>query len=133
LLSAVSGLDELATLAALETLLARRLLVEQPDTQRPYLVAHDKIRDVVYTEAGEARRRLYHRRALATLETRHGSPAEMTHHALAAHLQEPAFRYSLAAGDAALAVYTLDYIIEHIPEDELRASFVGLPQVRTLM
>jgi len=33
-----------------------------------YFFTHDKIRDVVYTEAGEARRRIFHRRALDVLQ-----------------------------------------------------------------
>ena len=102
LLSAVSGLDEVRTLSALEELLARYLLVERLDTQRPYAIAHDKIRDVAYTEAGEARRRIYHRRVLAALKIRDGGQAEMAHHALGAQLQKPAFIYSLAAGDEAM-------------------------------
>ena len=102
----VSGVAELGGLAALDELLKSQLLLETTaDLLRPYTFAHDKIRDVVYTEAGEARRRIYHRRALAALQAGPAPAAELAHHALAGRLLEPAFRYSLAAGDKAAGLY----------------------------
>ena len=100
-------------LPALDELLAGRLLLETDDLTRPYTFAHDKIRDVVYTEAGAARRRLYHSQAFTVLETTAAPPAELAHHALAARLTESAFRYSLAAGDAAMALFTIQDAIVH--------------------
>ena len=55
-------------LPALDELLTSRLLLETDDPNRPYRFTHDKIRDVVYTEAGNARRRIFHRRAFEALE-----------------------------------------------------------------
>ncbi len=92
---------ELAGLTALEELLNGRFLLEDNSARRPYTFAHDYIREVAYTEAGEARRRLFHRRALVALERDEAPPAELAFHALAAQLDEPAFRYGAAAGDAA--------------------------------
>ncbi|MCZ7568765.1 MAG: AAA family ATPase [Ardenticatenaceae bacterium] len=102
----VAGISAGEGLPALDELLAGRLLVETDDPIRPYTFAHDKTRDVVYTEAGAARRRLYHRQAFTVLEAT-AAPAELAHHALAARLTEPAFRYSLAAGDAAMALFAV--------------------------
>ena len=99
----VADLDELAALAAMEVLLNGRLLTEDSSAQRPYLVAHDYIREVVYSESREARRRIYHRRALIALEAEQAPAIECAFHALASRLDEPAFRFSLAAGDEALA------------------------------
>ena len=100
----VSGVDDLAGLPALDVLLAGRLIVETGDLHQPYAFAHDKIRDVVYTEAGYSRRRVFHRRALSTLERVEAPTAELAYHALAAREWDLAFRYSLAAGDAAMQI-----------------------------
>lgn len=115
----ITGLSELTALPDLETLLNHRLLLETNDLLRPYHFAHDKIRDVVYTEAGDARRQVYHRRALAALEVATSHPelnrrvAELAHHALAARLPEAAFRYSLAAGDEAMRLFAIRDAIIH--------------------
>jgi predicted ATPase/DNA-binding SARP family transcriptional activator len=109
----VSGVEELEGLLALDELVKSQLLLESAEVPRPYTFAHDKIRDVVYTEAGDARRRIYHRRAFTGLQTAAAqhpersrrAAAELAHHALAARLLEPAFRYSVTAGDEAASVY----------------------------
>jgi tetratricopeptide (TPR) repeat protein len=69
-----------------------------------YVFAHAKIRAVVYAEAGEARRSIFHRRALDVLQEATAPPAILAYHALAAGLAEPAFHWNLAAGDEALRV-----------------------------
>ncbi len=108
----VTGLHENEGLPALEALLASRLLSEDrkegryPGEER-FVFAHDKIRDVVYTEAGSTRRRLFHRRALETLQASAASPAELAHHALAAGLAEAAVRLSIAAGDEAMRLFAV--------------------------
>jgi DNA-binding SARP family transcriptional activator/predicted ATPase len=109
----IAALPENVGLAALDQLLNGRLLSETPDLTRPYQVAHDKIRDVAYTEAGDARRRIYHRRAFQALEKAQAPAAELAHHALAAHLPGPSFRYSLAAGDAAMSLFAVRDAIAH--------------------
>jgi len=114
----VTGLHENEGLPALEALLASRLLSEDrkegrnPGEER-FLFAHDKIRDVVYTEAGSTRRRLFHRRALETLQASAASPAELAHHALAAGLAEAAVRFSIAAGDEAMRLFAVRDAIAH--------------------
>jgi tetratricopeptide (TPR) repeat protein len=112
-LAQVAGLVENEGLLALDELLLGRLLLETRQAARPYALAHDKIRDVVYTEAGAARRQVYHRRAFAALEARSAPASELAHHALAAQLLEPAFRYSLAAGDEAMALFAVRDAVAH--------------------
>jgi tetratricopeptide (TPR) repeat protein len=117
----VAGIEELEGLLALDELLKSQLLLETAAVARPYTFAHDKIRDVVYTEAGDARRRVYHRRAFEALqadaaqqpERSRRAAAELAHHALAARLLEPAFRYSVTAGDEAAGVYAHTEAIGH--------------------
>ena len=109
----VADLSETAALAPLETLLDGRLLNERPGARRPYTPTHDYIREVVYDESHEARRRVFHRRALLALEADHAPAAECAYHALASLLDEPAFRFSLAAGDEALATWAFEESLGH--------------------
>jgi DNA-binding SARP family transcriptional activator len=101
----ISGVDELEGLAVLDELVKSQLLLETAPLPRPYTFAHDKIQDVIYTEIGDARRRIYHRRAFESLQAEIAPAAELAHHALAARLLEQAFHYSVAAGDEAASVY----------------------------
>jgi DNA-binding SARP family transcriptional activator len=113
LLCQVGGVAETEALPALEALLDAQLLVERGSDRRPYTLAHDYIREVAYGEARKARRRMLHRRTLIALEARRAPAAECAFHALASLLDEPAFRYSLAAGDEALANYALQESLAH--------------------
>jgi DNA-binding SARP family transcriptional activator/tetratricopeptide (TPR) repeat protein len=109
----IAGLQEMDALESLEALLDGRLLAERPSDRRPYTLAHDYIREVVYTESNEARRRVFHRRALLALEATGDPAAECAYHALAALLDEPAFRYSVIAGDEAISSYALQDALSH--------------------
>ncbi len=109
----IADLQETQALDPLEALLDGRLLTERPSDRRPYTLAHDYIRDVVYMESNEARRRVYHRRALLALEAAGEPAAECAYHALAALLDEPAFRFSVAAGSEAFASYALHDALSH--------------------
>jgi predicted ATPase/DNA-binding SARP family transcriptional activator len=84
---------------------------QQPGSSLPlvttYSFTHAKIRDVVYTEAGDARRRIFHRRALYVLEQVAAPPATLAHHAYQAGMAEPAFGLSVAAGDDALQLFAI--------------------------
>lgn len=101
----VAGIEELAGLAALDGLLAGQLIVESKVTPRPYNLAHDKIRDVVYTEAGHSRRRIYHRRAFLALQQAAQPPAELAFHAEQAGLVREARTYLRQAADDASQVF----------------------------
>ncbi len=114
----VADLSEQEGLVALDEVLRNRLMREPPrQSSQPgngaYTFTHDMIREIVYVEAGEARSRIFHRRALSTLQEAAVPPAKLAYHALAAELPEPAFHLSVAAGDEAIAVFALDDAIEH--------------------
>ena len=109
----IAGLQETEALESLEALLDGYLLAEHPSDRRPYGLAHDYIREVVYSDSNEARRRVYHRRALSALEAAGEPAAECAFHALAALLDEPAFRFSVAAGSEAFASYALQDALSH--------------------
>jgi predicted ATPase/DNA-binding SARP family transcriptional activator len=140
----VAHLSEGVGLAALDELLALHVL-EHAETPvsigeesgqmgaGSYSFTHDKIREVVYSEAGEARRRLLHRRALEMLEAAGAPAAELAHHALAAGIMVPAFRHSLAAGDEALHLFAVrDAIASYEQAHRLLADHIkrwGLTEV----
>ncbi len=109
LLCQVANLEERDGLTALDEVLHSGLLLESvhqggPRTDGSYVFAHAKIRAVVYAEAGEARRSIFHRRAVQALQVAVAPAAELAYHALAAGLVEQAFHWSLAAGDEAMRV-----------------------------
>jgi DNA-binding SARP family transcriptional activator len=89
------------------------LLEEEAGAGRPasYRFTHDLVRDVVYTELGAARRLVLHQRALALLEREGARAAELAYHALSAGEAESAYRYSVQAGDEALAVFAVEEAI----------------------
>jgi predicted ATPase len=103
-LCTVANLAEDAGLPALDELVSSQLLLEEarPGSASAYVFAHHMIWDVVYTEAGDARRRLFHHRALESLEAAREPAAVLAYHALAAGLAQAAFHHSLAAGKEAL-------------------------------
>src|SRR5947207_15305856 len=108
----VADLTEEDGLPALDEVLHSGLLYESereggPMTAGRYVFAHQKIRAVVYAEAGEARRSIFHRRALEALQAAAAPAAELAYHALFAGLTEPAFHWSLLAGDAAMRVFAV--------------------------
>jgi DNA-binding SARP family transcriptional activator/predicted ATPase len=78
-----------------------------------YRFAHDLIRDVVYTELGAARRQALHQRALALLLMEGAAAAGLAYHAMASGEAGAAYRYSMQAGDEALAVFAVDDAIGH--------------------
>jgi len=105
-LKATSDLPEEEIVDALETWLARGLVVEEADG---YDFSHDKIRAVAYQEVSRARQRIIHRRIAQALETEIQDP-ELCHPAQLAHYYshsdapQRALPYLLKAGDMALAV-----------------------------
>lgn len=110
-LAEMSGIDEMTGLDALEELIAKRLLLDTNQAGQPYLIAHDRIRDVVYAETGAARKQMLHRRAVTALQGI--DPARLAYHALAAGMNEEAFHYSLAAGDTALHLFVAREAVTH--------------------
>lgn len=109
-LCAVANTSADAGLPALDELVSGQLLLEAAPlggAASLYTFVNDMLRNVVYTEAGEARRRLFHRRALEVLEAARVPAAVLEHHALAAGLPVAALHHSLAAGREALRLSAL--------------------------
>jgi len=103
--SQVAGIRDEEALSAADSVV-RADLLRQVDAQRSatlgdYVFTHDKIRDVVYAEAGDVRQRVFHRRAAHVLAAT-APAAQLARHAIAAGLNEPAVQFSLAAGDEAM-------------------------------
>jgi DNA-binding SARP family transcriptional activator len=129
-LCAISNLTEDMGLPALDELISGRLLLEavQPGVASAYAFANDMLRDVVYTGAGDARRRLFHRRALEILEAAGDSAAVLAHHAQAAGLKQADFQHSLAAGREALRLSAVSEAIVHLERARQLVREVSLPE-----
>jgi len=127
----ISNVSEDLALPALDELISGRLLLEtvQPSVASAYAFTNDMLRDVVYTEAGDARRRLFHRRALEILEKDGESAAVLAHHALAAGLAQAAFHYSLAAGREALRLLAVSEAIVHFERARQFVREAALPEM----
>jgi tetratricopeptide (TPR) repeat protein len=109
-----SGRGDEETVAALEELVRRGVLVEEADGSFDF--RHEQARDLAYTRLSIARRRLLHRRAASTLDAGPGRAARAA--TVAAHLAaagddaEAAGRYR-AAGDAARKLYANAEALAH--------------------
>ena len=109
----VAGLQEEEALAGLSEVLGHGLLREVSEEDgrgtrasvESYIFGHDKMREVIYTEMGEAQRRLLHRRAFSVCEALSRPAAELAQHARASGLVEQAVRFSLAAGEEAVRLF----------------------------
>ncbi len=128
----VSGLDESQAVAALEELHKRQLLIEPPATQRwtpdpVYTFSHQKVSEVVYSEAGTARRRMLHRRAFDVLQALAVPSAELAHHALSAGLLAETIRYSLMAGNER-ALFAVRVAITHFETVQQVTEQKGWPE-----
>ena len=138
----VADLTERDGLLALDEVLHSGLLRESAHTGQEsghmtsgqYVFAHTKIRAVIYAEAGEARRSIFHRRALQALQAAAAPAAELAYHALAASLAEPAFHWSLAAGDEALRVAAVrDAISFYEQAQHLMSERLPEPGLETIL
>jgi DNA-binding SARP family transcriptional activator/predicted ATPase len=110
LVQTVSGRSDEETVAALESLTARGLLVEQnQNDQAAYDFSHDKLRALVYEETGLARRRLLHRRLADTLQADRTATAavsaQIAVHYQQAGLEREAAAYFVQAADQARALF----------------------------
>jgi DNA-binding SARP family transcriptional activator/tetratricopeptide (TPR) repeat protein len=109
----VAGTDEQNSLDALDELLSARLLTEARNEARPYIISHDRIREAVYSQISEARKQVFHRRALTALAEAKAPSAELANHAFAAREWESAFQYNLSAGDEAMRLYEVGTAAKH--------------------
>ena len=109
----VAGTGEQNSLDALDELLSARLIAEAGNEARPYIISHDRIREVVYAQISAARREVFHRRALTALTEAKAPSAELAHHAFAAKEWGAAFHHNLSAGDEAMQLYEVATAAEH--------------------
>ncbi len=113
LLWQLAELGTQAGLEALEEAVKSGLLREEETGAGRYHFAHDLMREVVYTELGAARRQVLHQRTLERLASEGARASEMAYHALLAGEAEAASRYSVQAGDEAMAVFAVEDAIGH--------------------
>ncbi len=113
LLCQVAGIGENEGLQALDEVVLHNLLQEgiEGEGSSIYYISHDKVRTVIYTEAGDARRRILHRRAFKIFQqaasTSPAASAILAYHALAAGLVIDAFQWSVVAGDEAMRLFAV--------------------------
>src|SRR6266571_4265703 len=127
-----SGQGTHAGVEALEEAIRSGILrKEQAWAGRPssYRFAHDLIRDVIYTDLGEARRQVLHQRALAVLESAGARAAELAYHALSAGEVEAAYRFSVQAGVEAVGVFAVADAIGHY--EQARALLQAPQRIQT--
>jgi len=102
LLAEVLESNEVAIVADIEELLARRLLIERAGELS---FPHDLVRQTIYFSISAPRREVLHRQALRALEAEGAPMAELASHGLAGGVWASAVRYATAAGNQALALY----------------------------
>jgi DNA-binding SARP family transcriptional activator/tetratricopeptide (TPR) repeat protein len=129
----VSVLEEAQVLAALDELLTRGLLLEAdeaspaPGHDPAYSFSHQKLGEVIYAEAGSARRRILHRRAFEALQAGAAPAAELAHHALNAGLWAEAIQHSIVAGNEAMRLFAVRVAIDHYETAWELAEQIGWP------
>jgi predicted ATPase/DNA-binding SARP family transcriptional activator len=134
LLWQVAELGAQAGVEALEEAVGSGILREE-DTRTGrkggYHFTHEMIRDVVYTELGEARRHLLHQRALVSLSSEGAPVSELAYHALLAGEAEAAYRYSVQAADEAVAVFAVEDAIGYY--EQARALFQEQQRLQSVL
>ncbi|MCB0034658.1 MAG: tetratricopeptide repeat protein, partial [Anaerolineales bacterium] len=113
----VTSLEELQAIEALDELLGKQLLLEADmpmlGMATGYTFAHQKVSEFIYARAGSARRRLFHRRAFVSLQTQKAQAAACAYQAQKGELFSETIRYSLIAGNEALAIFAVQVARTH--------------------
>src|SRR2546421_2512774 len=112
----VAEVEVQAGVEALEEAVRSGILHEEATGRgRPasYGFAHDLIRDMVYTDLGEARRQVLHQRAFQLLQAARARASELAYHAFLAGETEAAYRYNVQAGDEAITIFAVEEAIRH--------------------
>ena len=107
----VTGKSEEQLLDAVEALVKRHLLREEPDGG-VYDFSHDKVREVVYLDIGGARRQLLHRSVAKALERRvedgtHERDAQLAEHYQRAHVWTKALQYLVLAAERSQRLFAM--------------------------
>lgn len=144
---AAAGRSEEESLLGLESLLQRRLVLEQPSEGAGnlprYDFCHEKLRELVYDDTALARRRLLHRRVAESFGRRVGrqlgaAAQAAYHHRWAGQEEEAAQLYALAGDEArqlyanaeALAHYRTALALGYPETDRLQRSIGELLTLR---
>ena len=113
ILAAYMGLDVEVVGSALRDLVQRQMLERLADTG-DFRIAHDRMRETLYADAGEEQRRAAHAVIATTLERERPERIyEIAHHAWRSGLTEMARRSAIEAGRKAQAAYASDLAVEH--------------------
>lgn len=113
-LQAVSGLPKLQLIRAVEVLLQRNFLVAGKER---YGIAHDQIRQVIYTQIEEAERRQIHQicgRVLASHQDE--DRAALAYHCARGHLWDEAARHYECAGRQAVDITAYVAAVEYFTQ-----------------
>ncbi|HWR77531.1 MAG TPA: AAA family ATPase [Thiobacillus sp.] len=107
----VTGVPEAQLLDAVEALVKRRLLREEPEGG-VYDFSHDKLREVVYRDISGVRRMLLHQSVAESLERRcegatHDRDAQLAEHYERAHVWPKALRYLVLAAEHSQALFAM--------------------------
>ncbi len=142
----VAKVDENVGVDAIEEALQKQIVQKKEPTrswsEQAYVFTHEKVREVIYTEAGEARRKLYHQRAFESIQNTNGPAIDLAYHALAAGLLKQAFHYSLVVGDEARKVFAAQeaitayeqarHLLEHAENKQELPAIVSTSEVHHL-
>ncbi len=122
-LGAMTGLEEDPLLEAVEVALRAQIIVEKPAKSGEdalYTFTHAILRQILYSELSRPRRQRLHRRAAEAVEAVHSRNLGPHLAALALHWRqsgtggaEKALDYSVRAGEAALAVFAYEDVVQH--------------------
>jgi DNA-binding SARP family transcriptional activator/tetratricopeptide (TPR) repeat protein len=121
--TAASALGEGDSLAAVDDLLRRRLLIADDGT---YQVEHELMRRVVYDDLPLSRRLDLHRRIALAIEQRRPDQVELlAHHFSTARVPDRAAVYLERAADHALAVHAYDTAALHLERAAATLADIG--------
>ena len=145
-LAKVSGLSEVAIIAALDELIAQRVLHETGDMDSiRYDFTHPLLQQVLYSELGQAKARRLHAMIAEALESLYGGSVmahadELALHFARSHsdtLARKAVRYLYAAGRAALEKYAnreaANYLAAALDRLDRDATIVEVPREEILL
>ena len=132
----VSGRTDEEVVEALDELMRRQLILEVGATGDPrepaYDFSHEKLRTLVYEEAGMARRRLLHRRASVALRRAHSGDhsrtAVVARHLHLGGMDQEAAEFYRRAGDYARSLHAHVEALAHFNA----ALALGHPEAATL-
>jgi len=112
LLEAVCQIPEEACMAAVRSLVRRRLLEETPTA---FQFSHDRVRVVAYQQISPSDCRYLHARIATVLELRSPEQVEtLAYHFEHGHVWQKAYQYHHLAGNQAKAVYAVATALHHL-------------------